>query len=214
MSNIRWSRKLAYAVGLIATDGCLSCDGRHIDLTSKDLEQLENFKKCLGIKANITWKGSGFSKKRYPRIQFGDVKLFRWLEEIGIHPHKSKTIRELKIPDKYFFDFLRGCYDGDGSFYSYWDPRWKSSFMIYLQFTSASIDYLRWINKTLYQLCKTQGKIKMYERCYNLVFAKKSSKIIIQKMYANKNCICLSRKKDRIFKALDAAVLELADRLD
>lgn len=33
---VKWSPKIAYAVGLITTDGSLSKDGRHIDLTSKD----------------------------------------------------------------------------------------------------------------------------------------------------------------------------------
>ncbi len=39
----RWNANLAYAVGLIAADGCLSKDGRHIILVSKDIEQLLDF---------------------------------------------------------------------------------------------------------------------------------------------------------------------------
>ena len=35
-----WSSELSYAIGLIATDGCLSSDGRHFDFTSKMVEQL------------------------------------------------------------------------------------------------------------------------------------------------------------------------------
>jgi hypothetical protein len=34
----KWNANLAYAIGLIATDGCLSSDGLLIDLTSKDRE--------------------------------------------------------------------------------------------------------------------------------------------------------------------------------
>src|SRR3989338_4542107 len=41
-----WSPELAYAVGLLATDGCLSPPGHLIDLTSNDREQLENFNRC------------------------------------------------------------------------------------------------------------------------------------------------------------------------
>jgi len=33
-----WSSDLAYAIGLIATAGCLLNDGRHIDFTSKNIE--------------------------------------------------------------------------------------------------------------------------------------------------------------------------------
>ena len=38
--HMKWTSELAYAVGLLTTDGSLSKDGRHIDLTSKDVEQL------------------------------------------------------------------------------------------------------------------------------------------------------------------------------
>lgn len=210
----RWSKKLAYAVGLFATDGCLSKDGRHLDFTSKDIEQVNNFKKCLNLKTKIGWKRSGFSEKIYPRIQFGDVRLYRWLESIGIYSNKSKTIDKLNIPDKYFYDFLRGCHDGDGCFYSYWDPRWKSSFMYYLQFTSASRSHLEWIRNKNEQLIGVSGKIKQGSRALVLVYAKKASKEIISKMYRDNKCICLSRKKAKIFKALNAAVLKLVNRHD
>jgi hypothetical protein len=36
LASIEWSPRLAYAVGLIATDGCLYGDGRHIAFISKD----------------------------------------------------------------------------------------------------------------------------------------------------------------------------------
>lgn len=48
-----WSTELAYAVGLLTTDGNLSKDGKHINLTSKDLDQIKTFKKCLGLKNKI-----------------------------------------------------------------------------------------------------------------------------------------------------------------
>ncbi len=48
-----WTANLAYAVGLIATDGCLSSNGILIDLTSKDREQLLNFSQCLGVNFTI-----------------------------------------------------------------------------------------------------------------------------------------------------------------
>ena len=51
--EIAWSSNFAYALGLLATDGSLSSDGRHFDFTSNDKEQLENFMKCLNIKVKI-----------------------------------------------------------------------------------------------------------------------------------------------------------------
>src|SRR3989344_5404579 len=135
--RINWSPNFAYAIGLLTTDGNLSPDGRHIELTSKDLEQLENFMKCLKIQNKIGQKISGFTKRKTTRIQFGDINFYKFLLSIGLMPNKSKTMGRIQIPDAYFFDFLRGHFDGDGTFYSYWDPRWKSSFMFYTVFISA-----------------------------------------------------------------------------
>lgn len=203
MNGFQWSSNLAYAVGLLATDGNLSKDGRHIDLTSKDIEQLENFKTCLEIDNKIGFKSSGYSKLMYPRVQFGDVKLYRWLEKIGLHPNKSKTIGAIKIPGKYFFDFLRGSFDGDGCFYSYWDKRWKSSFMMYLQFVSASEEHMVWMHDQILKIAGLDGKLKRSANLSSLVFAKTSTKKIIQKMYQRNECIYLSRKRNKIIKAFE-----------
>ena len=138
--EVVWSPELAYAIGLIASDGCLSNDGRHLLFVSKDIEQIRNFKKSLGLKVVIGIHRAGVRMKNrlYHRVQWGDIVLYNFLLGIGIMPNKSRIIGGLTIPDEYFFDFLRGSFDGDGSFYSYFDPRWKSSFMYYLNFTSAS----------------------------------------------------------------------------
>lgn len=201
--KIKWSSELAYAVGLIATDGCLYNDGRHIDFTSKDVQLLKTLKKCLGLRNKIGLKSSGFSKKKYPHVQFGDVILYRWLLTIGLTPHKSKTIGELKIPNKYFFDFLRGCFDGDGSCYSYWDPRWKSSFMFYVNFNSGSLSFLKWIRNKLKKFLKIKGNIKFGKRAWQLNYAKKGSKGIILKMYHTRDVPCLKRKYGKLKKILE-----------
>ena len=53
--NVSWNKNLAYAVGLITTDGCLSKDGRHIDLTSKDINLLKDFLRgCIDGDGNIS----------------------------------------------------------------------------------------------------------------------------------------------------------------
>ncbi|MEQ1500262.1 MAG: hypothetical protein ABL917_02730 [Parcubacteria group bacterium] len=36
--DVTWRSNLAYAIGLITTDGYLSCDGLLIDLTSIEME--------------------------------------------------------------------------------------------------------------------------------------------------------------------------------
>ncbi len=79
---------------------------------------------------------------------------------VGLHPNKTKSLQELIIPDKYFPHFLRGHLDGDGYTYSYWDKRWKSSFMFYTGFLSASKRHLEWIKERVESLYNLHGAIK------------------------------------------------------
>ena len=205
--KIEWSPNFAYALGLLATDGNLSIDGRHFDLTSKDREQLINFMKCLGIRVKIGYKTSGYTGRRRTRIQFGDVKLYRFLLGIGFMPAKTKILSEISMPRKYFFDFLRGHFDGDGTFYSYWDPRWKSSFMFYTEFISASQRHITWIRKELKKTLGIKGHVTKAKSSsvYQLKYAKTESLKLLQKMYYNNAVVCLSRKRNKIEKALKIA---------
>ena len=149
--KIKWSHNFAYAIGLLVTDGCLSPDGRHIIFVSKDKEQLQNFTRALNIQVIVSKTRSGYANKTITRIQFGDVLFYRFLLAIGLMPNKTKIIGAIVIPPRYFFDFLRGHFDGDGSFYSYWDKRWRSSFMHYLQFISASRNHILWMKAELFK---------------------------------------------------------------
>jgi hypothetical protein len=211
--EIIWSSKVAYAVGLMATDGCLSGDIRHMELTSKDIQQIENIKDCFAIRAKISSKGPGsFGKGWYYRIQWGDVTLYNFLLEIGLTPHKSLTLGALKIPDEYFFDFLRGSYDGDGSFYSYYDSRWKKSFMFYLTFLSASEAHIFWIRETVERLTGIRGHIvRNGRKCImtNVRYAKKDSVRVLEKLYPSREVMCLERKRLKIIDALSIVGITL-----
>ncbi len=203
--KIRWSPKFAYAIGLIATDGNLSKDGRHISFTSKDKQLAEIFVKTLAIKNKIGRKASGTVKeKRYFNIQFGDVNFYSFLQKIGLTVNKSKTLGAIKIPNKYFFDFLRGSFDGDGCFYSYWDPRWKSSFMFYTEFISASLEHVLWLQKEIKTHLGISGHISRggSSICYQLRYAKKESIKLLAKIYYKKNLPTLERKRVKAYNAL------------
>jgi hypothetical protein len=200
-----WSPELAYVIGLIATDGSLSNDGRHINFTSKDEELVKLVLNSLGLVNKIGRKARGYSDdKKYYVIQFGDVVFYRFLLKLGLFPNKSKTLGSLKIPKKYFFDFLRGHFDGDGTFYSYWDPRWKSSFMFYVELDSASHEHVVWLQKKITSLSGIMGRITKSKNTsiYRIKYAKAESLNLLDKMYYNRQVICLSRKRLKVEKAL------------
>lgn len=201
--KIKWSSDFAYAVGLIATDGCLNKRNGHIDFTSKELEQILNFKRCLNLDSKIGKKFSGTSHLSY-RVQFQDMFFYDFLLQIGLTTAKSKSLERLNIPIKYFFDFLRGVFDGDGTSYSYWDPRWKSSFMFYISFASASKNFILWLREMINNEIGVNGHLtkSMKSSCFQLKYAKSDSYKILKKMYYSESTSCLKRKRLKIEKTL------------
>lgn len=197
-ANPQWTTDLAYACGLMASDGCVISDGRHLNLTSKDIDQLETFKKCLGINVKISWKPSTFAGALRPQVQFSDATLHRWFVSIGITPHKSKTIRAILIPDKFFFDYLRGEFDGDGHSNAYWDTRWRSSVSLYIGFSSASEKHLQWLKTTIQNLIGIAGIVKLSQNCHKLEFSKTKAEVLYKYMYHTDNIPYLKRKKEKL----------------
>jgi len=159
MDIVTWSNNFAYGIGLLATDGCLSSDNRHIEFSSKDKEQVANFKECFRITNRITLKRRGtFPKTQCYRVQFGNVKLYDFLIKIGLHPHKSHTLRELKIPKKFFADFLRGVIDGDGCIDYFMHPESKEK-QFRIRIASASRNFLEWLSYMLSGLLHIKGNM-------------------------------------------------------
>ncbi len=208
--NIKWSADFAYAIGLIATDGNLSPDGRHILFTSKDKEMVDNFQKALGISCKSYMKANGTSsEKRYYVVQIGDVIFYEFLRSIGLTPNKSKTITVVDVPSSYHRDFIRGCFDGDGSSYSYWDKRWRSSFMLYLQFASASSKHILWLRDIIHKALNIKGYVTKSgnNSCHQLKYAKTESIKLYNYMYKNKETdLYLSRKYLKIKESLAIVV--------
>jgi hypothetical protein len=202
--ELKWSSDFAYAIGLIVSDGSVSKDGRHICFVSKDLEQAENFLKALKFD-NLIGVSKGLKNREAYRVQFSDVYFWNYLVSIGISPAKSKTITKIDVPDEYFFDFVRGEFDGDGSFYSYIDHRWKGSLMFYISFASGSKDFIVWLQNEIYSQAGIKGHVtKPYGRntTYQLRYAKQESLRLLEKMYEKEGSISLSRKRLKIKKIL------------
>jgi hypothetical protein len=199
-----WSTDLAYAVGLLATDGNLSPDGRHLEIPSKDHALLETLKSCLGLGNAITPHSSGSA---IHRLQWGDRQFYDWLMSIGLTPAKSLTLGPLAVPDEYFADFLRGCIDGDGSITTYTDryntfrnPQYVYT-RLYVSLVSASFRFVDWVRATVQRLIGLSGYVSarrspMRNPIWRLAYAKRESLALLRWIYYNADVPCLARKRD------------------
>lgn len=100
-----WTPTLAYAMGLMATDGCV-VDGDHVSFPSADRELVELFASCLGKHNQISPFRTATGGIAY-RIQFGDVAFCRWLGGIGISGRKSLTIGAIDVPQNFVIALVR-----------------------------------------------------------------------------------------------------------
>ncbi len=196
--DVTWRPDLAYVIGLIATDGNISPDLRHISFTSKDEEMVLMYKEILKLSNVIGRKGRGGSKeKNYYVIQFGSMQFCDFLMSIGITNAKSKTIKSVKVPNAYFWDFLRGCLDGDGNISQFLHPESKHV-QLRIRFTSASRAFLEWKLESIRKFARITGgwiTREPYKSVYTLNFGKSDSTVLIKKMYYSENMPCLKRKR-------------------
>jgi hypothetical protein len=207
-----WSRDLAYVVGLIATDGNLSNDGRHLSVSSQDIDLLETLRHCLRLDASIT-RCSG---SRCYRIQWGDRTFYDWLLSVGLMPAKSLTLGPLDVPDDYFADFVRGCIDGDGSIVTYLDrfntpknPKYVYD-RLFVSVVSGSPRFLQWMQLSVLRLRGLSGHLTVrrspkYHDLWCLRYAKRESVALLKWIYYAHDVPALRRKREHADRAMVGA---------
>lgn len=190
---------LWYVIGYIVTDGYLSIDGRHINITSKDRGHLYKIRNTLQLQNKIGRKARSTEKiKRYSQLEFGDVNFYKYLNKIGITTRKSLTLGSLKINGEYFSDFFRGVVDGDGNI-STWIHRTNRINQWCLRIYSASFSFIEWLNKKIENYFGVKGRLYFKKAVnknnpiYLLKFGKISACKILKQIYY-KDCLSLERK--------------------
>ncbi len=200
-----WSPDIAYVVGLIATDGNLSKNGRTVSVSSKDTDLLETVRRCLHLTNRITPYKGGYGSCCY-RVQWGGRQFYNWLMGLGFTPAKSLTLGPLAVPDEYFADFFRGCVDGDGCVLVYIDRYHTAKRMqyvyerLYVSLVSAGRPFLEWMQTTICRLVSVSGAIhdssgRRQRPLWVLRYAKAESIRLIGWMYYAPDVPCLARKR-------------------
>src|SRR2546429_18092 len=199
-SPLVWSPELAYAVGLIATDGNLSPSGRHISVSSAERPVLVTFLRCVGRRAKIGDVKGGYGDHGL-RVQIGDVGLYRWLQSIGLTPRKSLTLGAITIPDAFLPHLLRGLVDGDGSIIDCtYDGTGKAVGGRYrtllVRFNTASREHAEWIRERIREKYGLAGGLWCEDGMYQLTYAKRASRRLLPLLYPRPDVPCIPRKRD------------------
>ena len=193
-----WTPELAYAVGLIATDGNLSPSGRHISVSSAEVVVLETFLRCVGRRAKIGKVKGGYGDHGL-RVQIGDVGLYRWLQTIGLTPQKSLTLGSIDVPDTLLPHLLRGLLDGDGSITDCtYNGTGKASGGRYrtlrVRFNTASRGHAEWVRERIGTEYGLAGGLWCKDGMYELTYATRASRRLLRLLYPTPDVPCLPRK--------------------
>ena len=120
----QWSQPMAYLLGYIFTDGSLSRPAQgssRVTISSVDREHLEKLAAILGEDVKV--KSGKQSKKGFSGngdhyihwIEFTRPEMIQDLRRLGLTERKSLTMQFPDVPEEFLRDFIRGCWDGDGS---------------------------------------------------------------------------------------------------
>ena len=160
---------MAYVVGLLATDGCLSSDRRHIILTSRDRELVETFLACLGRPIKYTVGRTRRGKRAY-YAQFSDVTFYDWLLARGLTPRKSLTLGAIDVPNAFLIPLARGLLDGDGSVCVFRNRPTRAKYpnyeyeRLWVFFLSASRSHIDWLRGRIKELVGLNGYVERIVR--------------------------------------------------
>lgn len=196
---------MAYAVGLLATDGCLVTGRKRIQFGSQDRELVELLLRCLDRPARIREERTRIGNLYY-RTQFADARFYEWLLAIGLTPRKSLTLGGLDVPPEHLEPLVRGLMDGDGSIGNrvyradtgrrddyFWEWLWVS-------FNSSSEAHLLWLRDRLKNGLGISGYLGRTDRpgrapSFALRYGKRASTRLLTAMYADPAAPALWRKR-------------------
>lgn len=194
---------MAYILGFLYADGNIIKNkrGAHfISFYSADLILLKQIKKRLNSDHKITLrKGSGLHNYC---IQIGSKEMYKDLLKIGLKENKTTRMSFPDMKKKYFGDFLRGYFDGDGNVWvgKIHKNRKTSHLVIQTSFTSCSGKFLGSLQEYIFKISGQTGSLsKGKGNYYRLTFSIRGSFILYKIMYNNSQSSLFLKRKKMIF---------------
>ena len=140
--------------------------------------------------------------KQLYRLQIGSKDICEDLSCLGVTKRKSKTMKMPFTPKKYFPDFLRGYFDGDGGVWIGLKNKNQNTetFTLSTYFTSGSKEFLISLKDILTQYGMVGGSLVKKERGFDLKYSVRNSLILYKIMYNSKCSLFLNRKRVKFDK--------------
>lgn len=201
----KWNKEMAYVLGFFCADGYMIKNNRgacYIDIKITDKDLLHKIRSLLNSSHRIRVMSARGNDKEAYRIQIGSKKIYEDLINLGLETKKSKVLKLPSVPKKYFGDFVRGYFDGDGCIWGgiIHKKRKTKHFSVITSFTSCSGDFLSSLRKRLSDRKINSCMVKMKNsNAYRLQYSAKSTILLYDLMYGvigEKSPFLERKKKD------------------
>jgi len=197
---------MSYVLGYITADGCITVSKdrrRHpfsLNITSVEKKHLHRIRKVLESEHKVGRKPVGRLNAFAYQLVIRNPVITRDLMNLGVLPRKTYNLGPIKVPSKYFSDFVRGFFDGDGTVYIY---KVNKTLQIKVGFVSSSLSFIMGFNQ---QLCKnlnisTKSVHKKIDKrgvrmvIYDICFYVDDCEKLVKFMYGNNSTLYLPRKR-------------------
>lgn len=141
----------------------------------------------FGVKILTTKHKGGTILKR---VQFKSPETVDFLTKLGITPRKSKTL-EIQFP--LTWEFLRGVYDGDGTFHHG------------VTLLTSSVKFKDQL-ESFYQENGFNPTVRLHKNLYYInLYRKQELTRLFSLLYVN-GCTCLERKRDKLVRHIGNGV--------
>lgn len=205
-----WTPEMSYVLGFVVADGCIavSKNRKHpftLNITSVKKRYLYPIRKALNSEHKISKKPGGNCNIIAYQLQIRNPVIAKDLMNLGILPRKTYNLNPIKVPDKYFPDFVRGFFDGDGTVYVYEVNRVlqiKASFvspnlLFIMNFNRRVCERLNIPLKTIHQDLPTRKDQKLTK--YYIDFYVNDCEKLVQFIYGNNPTLYFPCKR-RVFE--------------
>lgn len=209
-----WSSEMAYILGFFAADGYITINkrgGQFWCIQIKDRNLLEQIKNVIQSEHKISTRITKNGESIMYRLQIGSVEMCEDLKVLGFAERKTKSLVVPNVPEKYFSDFVRGYFDGDGNVWLGMIHRQRKTqhLAIQVMFTSCSRIFLKILWERLNSRGSEGGSIyKAKGNYYRLQFGTRDTLKLYDFMYNHK-----SHSKERLFLERKKEIFEKYGKL-
>ncbi len=199
----KWSPNMAYILGYIYADGCILRNRYRLKIASCDKRHLRNILDVM--KSTYPMLVNWSDNRKVPNYCsiVDRKKVYFDLIKLGLVPRKSKIVKFPNIPKRYFFHFLRGYFDGDGSVYydkPHIDRGDKKYTRLNTCFTSASYNFLDTLQKLISKRVNIpRQKLSNNHDAFKLRYSTQDSLRLLKQLYKNSNKLLRLHRKYKIY---------------